>query len=56
MTNVGPVLAGESGAQLQVWKNIKTQLRADTELVMQKSEDSIRRRRRRRRRQRRTRK
>lgn len=56
LTNVGPVLAGESGAQLQVWKNIKTQLRADTELVMQKSEDSIRRRRRRRRRQRRTRK
>lgn len=37
--NVCSVLAGENGAQLQVWKNIKTQLRADIELVMQKSED-----------------
>ncbi len=39
MTNVCSVLAGENGAQLQVWRNIKTQLRADMELVMQKSED-----------------
>lgn len=37
--NVCSVLAGENGAQLQVWRNIKTQLRADMELVMQKSED-----------------
>lgn len=36
--NVCSVLAGENGAQLQVWRNIKTQLRADMELVMQKSE------------------
>lgn len=39
LTNVCSVLAGENGAQLQVWRNIKTQLRADMELVMQKSED-----------------
>ncbi len=39
LTNVCSVLAGENGAQLQVWRNIKTQLRADIELVMQKSED-----------------
>lgn len=44
LTNVCSVLAGENGAQLQVWKNIKTQLRADMELVMQKSEDRGRRR------------
>lgn len=43
LTNVCSVLAGENGAQLQVWKNIKTQLRADMELVMQKSEDRGRR-------------
>lgn len=39
LTNVSSVLAGERGAQLQVSRNIKTQLRADMELVMQKSED-----------------
>lgn len=43
LTNVCSVLAGENGAQLQVCRNIKTQLRADMELVMQKSEDSGRR-------------
>ena len=43
LTNAYSVLAGENGAQLQVWKNIKTQLSADMELVMQKSEDRGRR-------------
>ena len=59
LTNVCSVLAGENGAQLQVQRNIKTQLGTDMELVMQKSEDrrrrrrsGVRRRRRRRRRRR----
>lgn len=43
LTNFFSVSAGENGAQLQVCKNIKTQLRADMELVMQKSEDRVRR-------------
>lgn len=43
LTNVYSVLAGENGAQLQVWRNIKTQLRADKELVMQKREGKERR-------------
>ena len=47
LTNVCSVLAGEKRAQLQVCRNIKTQLRADMELVMQKSEGGGRRRRRR---------
>lgn len=42
LINVRSVWAGKNGAQLQVWKNIKTQLGADMELVMQKSEDRVR--------------
>lgn len=40
LANVFSILAGKGEAQLQVWRNIKTQLRADMEPVMQKSEDT----------------